>query len=118
MQYLNLLQYFPQYKRYKREKLLMNFESGVYNYLKDMTKINATQSGCKRYFTDHKNKLVIRMSHRISLKLGYSNFSMTLETAMSYYIKNSYRVIIFDIVDGEIKRNILPEDEEYLSELK
>jgi hypothetical protein len=118
MQYLNLLKYIPQYKKYKREKLLINFKCGVYEFLREYPKINVKESYCKRFYYDNKLKIIITLCYFQALKLGFSNYDMTLESALSYYQDNNYTIISISINDNKPRVHLYPNIEKFLSEIK
>ena len=118
MEYLKAIFSFTNaYKKYKRDKIQMKFDTAVHEFLKDK-KIRMKQSGCKRFYISNSNNflLIIKLSYRTSLKLGFSRYPRTLESEMRYYNKNNYNIVVVDIFEGVTRVDISPEIDKYIEE--
>ena len=111
MNYLFVLKYLPIWKKWKRADTQQTFETRVYTFLKDRPNIRIKQSGCKRYYIDDNLKIIIRMNYRTSYKMGFKQYSQSLENSMNYFVKNDYNIIAIK-GDGV---NMTPEVEHFIN---
>jgi len=110
MEYISSLFKFTKfYKNYVRSNIANEFESCVYNFIKDKSFLKMSRSGCKRYFYCNDKKVIIRLSYRSAHKLGYRSYTKTLENCMDHYVQNEYYIITVDIYDGKTYMDISPE---------
>lgn len=114
MNYIFLIKYVPWFKDYKRQTIQESFKNKINEFLIDNSFIKVKCSQCKRYWVDDVNHIIIRMGYKMSYKMGYSNYSQSLEHAMRFYVKKGYHIISVEKQILDISQDV----KKYLDSLK